>query len=69
MKNPPCYRCEFRHPGCQTKECPHGYGEWKARLDAERKAAREAKDADAHTQHTIEINCKRANTRKRVGQR
>ncbi len=69
MKNAPCYQCRFRHPGCQTALCPYGYPEWKAVRDAERAAAQITADADAHTKRTIEINAKRAKTKRQVGQR
>lgn len=69
MKNAPCYKCKYRHPGCHTEICPYGYHEWREKLRKEREAAKKAKQADAHTRDTIEINLKRAHTIRQVGQR
>ena len=67
MTNAPCYECLHRSEICHGS-CVE-YHAWVAELHEQQKAARVAKDADAHTKRTIEINFRRANTSRRVGQR
>lgn len=66
MKNSPCYGCQRRSAICHA-QCEE-YPAWVAELKAEREAARQTQDADAHTKRTIERNQKKAKTRKQVGQ-
>lgn len=66
MRNSPCHGCQRRSAICHA-QCEQ-YPKWAAQLAQQRKAERVAKEADAHTQRTIERNCKRAKTRRRVGQ-
>ncbi len=66
MVNAPCYKCLRRSAICHGS-CTE-YHEWVAQLQAERKLMRKANDADAHIKRTIEVNAKRANTIRRVGQ-
>lgn len=71
MTNSPCYKCEDRTEGCHST-CK-AYQDWLVVHEKERSARwlyfASTRDADAHTKHTIEINCKRAQTKRRVGQR
>lgn len=67
MKNAPCYECQERSEICHA-QCTR-YHDWVLEVKSERDAARAGRDADAHTKRTIEINSKRAKTRRVVGQR
>lgn len=67
MKNSPCYKCQRRSAICHA-QC-EDYHAWADALRAERASLRVGKEADAHAQKTIEINSKRAQTIRRVGQR
>ena len=71
MTKAPCYKCSRHEFGCK-KNC-NEWIEWQV-IHANEKAAierdkREHLDADAHTKKVIERNCKRAHTKRRVGQR
>ena len=65
--NAPCHNCPNRSHVCHA-ECV-AYREWTAELQKQRGQRRATADADAHTKATIERNCKRAQTKRRVGQR
>ena len=67
MRKAPCYGCKRRSAICHA-QC-NDYPVWAAELARERAAQEVAKQADAHTKLTIERNCKRAKTKRRVGQR
>ena len=67
MRNAPCYGCDRRTEVCHT-DCA-AYRAWTVHNVKERELARVAVDADAHTKATIERNCKRSKTKRRVGQR
>ena len=67
MKNSPCYKCTNHSTVCHA-ECV-AYREWLDDYHAQTAAARITADADAHTKQTIERNCKRAQTKRRVGQK
>jgi len=67
MKSSPCRYCQRRAEGCHAR-CPE-YAAWVQACAEERKAQRAAKDADAHTEATIEKNLRRASKKRRIGQR
>ena len=67
MNNSPCYKCPDRTLVCHAS-CV-AYREWLESHHAQQVAARIAVDADAHAKQTIARNMKRANTKRRVGQR
>jgi len=67
MKNAPCYECEKRTTVCHAN-CV-AYRDWKAELDRQHEKRRATADADTHIKATIERNCKRAQTKRRVGQK
>lgn len=66
MRNAPCFHCPKRSALCHA-HC-EDYPAWAEDVKAEHEALRRARDADAHTQKTIEKNCIRAQTKRRVGQ-
>lgn len=72
MKNAPCYNggtgCPDRtiEPNCHDT-CER-YKEWLEEHKAAVCRWRRPHEADAHTKATIERNCKRAKTKRRVGQ-
>lgn len=67
MRHPPCYGCTRRTEVCHT-DCA-AYRAWTVQRAKERELERITNDADAHTKATIERNCKKAKTKRRVGQK
>ena len=69
-KDCPCKGCGRRtvEPNCHGPACRE-YTDWLAEKRAEQKALRDWTEADVRRQEHLARNCRRAKTKRQVGQR